>query len=192
MGTSCERSFNITEIGGSIAHDVGELKAWLTIVEGHNMSSEDDEQGDKSPLESNWWEETPPDPYPAAMDKELRYDQLQSRPIPVQQFMSARSTRFQQMNKCPSEDDDRQEPIIKGRSRNMRSESTELADNLWTTHIEASFASLDEVECMRSIQPNKQMAMLHASQVSPRLPGLHPLHNQLPVSTSPQWCPLLA
>ena len=74
------------------------LSNGLTIVEGHIVLSEDNNQGDKSPFESNQWEETPPDPYPA-MDREPMYNQLQTRPTPVQQFTSARSAHFQQMNK---------------------------------------------------------------------------------------------
>ena len=42
----------------------------------------------------------------------------------------------------------------------MRPESTELADNSWKTCIEALFTSLDEAECMKSIQPNKQKEIL--------------------------------
>jgi len=42
----------------------------------------------------------------------------------------------------------------------VRSEEFELANNLWMTRIEALFVSLDEAECMKSVQPNKQQEIL--------------------------------
>jgi len=42
----------------------------------------------------------------------------------------------------------------------VRSVSSELADNLWMTCIEALFTSLDEAECMKNVQPNKQKEIL--------------------------------
>ena len=143
-----------------IAHNVGELKAHLTSMEGHVMSSEDDKQEDKSPLELNQWEETPPDPYPAT-DRGSKYDQLSSRLTQVQQFTSARSAHFQQTDEqSPSEDNDRREPIVEDRSHVVRSDSTELVDNSWITCIKALLMSLDEAEHMKSVQSNKQKEIL--------------------------------
>jgi len=89
-----------------IACSVGELETRLTSVEGHIMSSEDDEQEGNSPLESNQWERPPHDPYPA-MGRELRFNQPRSRLTPAPYYMGARSAQFQQMDENPSEDHDR-------------------------------------------------------------------------------------
>jgi len=70
--------------------------------------------------------------------------------------MGVRSAQFKQMDESPSGNHNRQESAIP----DVRSGDSELADNSWTTCIEALFASLDEAEHMKSVQPNKQKEIL--------------------------------
>jgi len=143
----------------ALTDSVSELERRVTNVEGHTAPSEDDEQEDIDPLESYEWGRPPSDADPA-MGRELKSDLPQGGLTLVQQYTGTRSAWFKQMGGSPSGNHDRRESIILDRPHDVRSEESELANNLWMTCIEALFASLDEAKCMKSVQPNKQQEIL--------------------------------
>ena len=102
----------------------------------------------------------PPSNTNPATGREPKADMLQGGSTLAQQYMGARSARFKQMDGSPSGNHDRRESIVLDRPHNVRSEESELANNLWMTHIEALFMSLDEAECMKSVQLNKKQEIL--------------------------------
>ena len=75
--------------------------------------------------------------------------------------MSARSTRFEQMDVDPPEDDDRQEPIATNDSRNVRVEDEdESVNDSWRMRVEALCTSLDEAKRFSRIQPTRRQEIL--------------------------------
>ena len=85
---------------------MSELERHITNVEGHTAPSKDDEQEDIDPLESDEWGRPPSDTDPA-MGREPKSDLPQGGPTLAQQYMGARSARFEQMGESPAGNHDR-------------------------------------------------------------------------------------
>ena len=143
-----------------ITHNVGDLKVHVTAVKEWATPREEDEQEDNSPLDSGWQIDSPAEPYPA-MGRESRANPPQGRQASTNNYMGARSARFEQMDVDPPENNDREEPIITDNSHNVRVEDDDkLVNDSWRMCIEALFTSLNEAECLSRVQLMKWQEIL--------------------------------
>ena len=95
------------------------------------------------------------------MGRESRANPLQGGPALAKKLMSARSTRFEQMDVGPPEDNDRQEPIATNDFHNARVEDEdESVNDSWRMQVEALTMSLNEAKCFSHLQPTKQQEIL--------------------------------
>ena len=99
-------------------------------------------------------------PHPAT-GRESRANPPQGGPAPANNYMGARSTRFEQMDVDPPENNDRRESIMNNDSHNARVEDEdESANDSWRMLVEALFTSLNEAECFSCLHPTKRQEIL--------------------------------
>ena len=144
----------------AMAHKVNDLGVRVMAVEERVNSWEEDEQEDNSPLDSGQWRKSPAEPR-LATGRESRANPPQGGLAPAKRYTSARSTRFEQMDVDPPEDNDSQEPITTNNSRDARVEDEdESVNDSWRMRVEALCTSLDEAECFSCIQPTRRQEIL--------------------------------
>ena len=114
----------------AMAHNMDDLGVRVTAIEERVNSREEDKQEDNSPLDTGQWRESLTEPRPE-MGRESRANPLQGGPAPAKRYTSARSTRFEQMDVDPPEDNNRQKPIVTNDSHSVRVEDEdELVNDL--------------------------------------------------------------
>ena len=95
------------------------------------------------------------------MGRELRANPLQGGLALAKNYTGARSTRFEQMDVDPPENNDRQEPIVIIDSHNVRAEDEDKSvNNSWRMQVKALFTSLNEAECFSHLQLTKWQEIL--------------------------------
>ena len=156
----CRLQASIHSSLDAMAHTMNDLRARVMAIEEQVDSWEEDEQEDDNPLDSGRWRESPTKPHPTT-GRESRANLPQGRPAPTRSYMGVRSTRFEQMDVDPPENNNRQEPITNSDPRNMGvKEEDEWVNDSWRMRVKALFTSLDEVDRFSHLQLTRRQEIL--------------------------------